>query len=106
MEIVRFSFVMNPTYIIKTPHKAATMIAFIFSRILNSDKSVYNESEADVLVQPYKTATQSGVTPLAMHFNLPMIVTQAGGLKEMVVDGETGVVKSMLIHWPMESCVF
>ena len=56
------------------------------------DKIQFYFSAADVLVQPYKTATQSGVTPLAMHFNLPMIVTQAGGLKEMVVDGETGII--------------
>lgn len=49
-------------------------------------------SAADVLVQPYRHATQSGVTPLAMHFDLPMIVTNAGGLKEMVKDGETGLV--------------
>ena len=49
-------------------------------------------SAADVLVQPYRHATQSGVTPLAMHFNLPMIVTNAGGLREMVQDGVTGLV--------------
>jgi glycosyltransferase involved in cell wall biosynthesis len=49
-------------------------------------------SAADVLVQPYRHATQSGVTPLAMHFDLPMIVTNAGGLKEMVVDKKTGLV--------------
>lgn len=56
------------------------------------DKVRFYFSAADVLVQPYKTATQSGVTPLAMHFNLPMIVTKAGGLKEMVVDDETGII--------------
>lgn len=49
-------------------------------------------SAADVLVQPYRHATQSGVTPLAMHFDLPMIVTNAGGLKEMVLDQLTGLV--------------
>lgn len=49
-------------------------------------------SAADALVQPYRHATQSGVTPLAMHFDLPMIVTDAGGLKEMVEDKVTGIV--------------
>jgi glycosyltransferase involved in cell wall biosynthesis len=49
-------------------------------------------SAADALVQPYRHATQSGVTPLAMHFDLPMIVTNAGGLKEMVEDKVTGIV--------------
>lgn len=52
-------------------------------------------SAADVLVQPYKNATQSGVTPLAMHFDLPMIVTNAGGLKEMVNDNITGIVTAI-----------
>jgi glycosyltransferase involved in cell wall biosynthesis len=47
---------------------------------------------ADVIVQPYKNATQSGVTPLAYHFEKPMIVTNVGGLPSMVVDGETGLV--------------
>lgn len=49
-------------------------------------------SAADALVQPYRHATQSGVTPLAMHFDLPMIVTDAGGIKEMVDDKVTGIV--------------
>lgn len=49
-------------------------------------------SASDVLIQPYRHATQSGVTPLAMHFDLPMIVTNAGGLQEMVDDGRTGLV--------------
>jgi glycosyltransferase involved in cell wall biosynthesis len=49
-------------------------------------------SVADVLVQPYRHATQSGVSPLAMHFNLPMIVTRVGGLSESVVHEKTGLV--------------
>ncbi|RFC55355.1 glycosyltransferase [Brumimicrobium aurantiacum] len=47
---------------------------------------------ADVVVQPYKTATQSGVTQIAYHFNKPMIVTDVGGLKEMCPDGKVGFV--------------
>ncbi len=47
---------------------------------------------ADVLVQPYRNATQSGVTPLAYHFELPMIVTDVGGLPALVPDGKAGLV--------------
>ena len=47
---------------------------------------------ADVIVQPYKSATQSGVTPLAYHFEKPMIVTNVGGLPKMVIHGETGLI--------------
>ena len=47
---------------------------------------------ADVVVQPYRTATQSGVTPLAYHFEIPMIVTNVGGLPEMVPDDKVGLI--------------
>lgn len=47
---------------------------------------------SDLVVQPYKTATQSGVTQIAYHFNKPMIVTNAGGLPEIVPHGKAGYV--------------
>ncbi len=47
---------------------------------------------ADVVIQPYRNATQSGVTPLAYHFEKPMIVTNVGGLPAMVPDGKAGLV--------------
>ena len=47
---------------------------------------------ADVVIQPYRNATQSGVTPLAYHFEIPMIVTNVGGLPAMVPDNKVGLV--------------
>lgn len=47
---------------------------------------------ADLVVQPYKHATQSGVTQVAYHFNKPMVVTRVGGLSELVPDREVGYV--------------
>lgn len=47
---------------------------------------------ADVVIQPYRNATQSGVTPLAYHFEIPMIVTNVGGLPSMVPDHKVGLV--------------
>ena len=47
---------------------------------------------ADLVVQPYKSATQSGVTQIAYHFDKPMIVTDVGGLKEMCPNGKVGFV--------------
>ncbi len=44
----------------------------------------------DLVVQPYKTATQSGVTQIAYHFEKPMLVTNVGGLDEIVPDGKVG----------------
>lgn len=45
---------------------------------------------ADLIVQPYKTATQSGVTQVAFHFEKPMLVTNVGGLGEIVQDHQMG----------------
>ncbi len=52
----------------------------------------YYLSAADFVVQPYRNATQSGVTPLAYHFEKPMLVTNVGGLPGMVPEGKVGVV--------------
>lgn len=49
-------------------------------------------SAADCVVLPYKTATQSGVTQIAYNFRTPIIVTNVGGLKEIVPDGVVGYV--------------
>lgn len=52
----------------------------------------YYLSAADVVVQPYRSATQSGVTPLAYHFEKPMIVTNVGGLPSLVPDDKVGLI--------------
>ncbi len=49
-------------------------------------------SAADFVVQPYRDATQSGVTPLAYHYEKPMLVTNVGGLPRLVPNGKVGVV--------------
>ncbi len=46
----------------------------------------------DMVVQPYKNATQSGVTQIAYHFNKPMLVTNVGGLAEIIPDQKVGYV--------------
>lgn len=46
----------------------------------------------DLVVQPYKDATQSGVTQIAYHFEKPMITTNVGGLAEIVPHGKVGFV--------------
>ena len=52
----------------------------------------YYLSAADVVVQPYRNATQSGVTPLAYHFEKPMIVTNVGSLPDLVPNEKVGLV--------------
>ncbi len=52
----------------------------------------YYFGAADLVVQPYKSATQSGISQLAYHFEKPMVVTRVGGLPEIVEDGKAGYV--------------
>ncbi len=59
--------------------------------IANEDVRYYF-SAAELVVQPYKTATQSGISQMAYHFGVPMVVTRVGGLPEIVPDGEAGYV--------------
>ena len=47
---------------------------------------------SDLIVQPYTSATQSGVTQIAYNFRIPMLVTDVGGLKEIVPPGKAGYV--------------
>lgn len=51
-------------------------------------------SAADIVVQPYRSATQSGISQIAYHFGLPMIVSNVGGLPEIVTDKVSGYVVS------------
>lgn len=53
-------------------------------------KYYFNLSE--MVVQPYKSATQSGVTQIAYHFEKPMLVTNVGGLGEIIPNGKVGYV--------------
>lgn len=64
----------------------------LHDRFIPDEEVKYYFSLADFVVQPYKTATQSGVTQIAYQFCTPMIVTNVGGLKEIVPDGKVGFV--------------
>jgi len=52
----------------------------------------YYLCSADAVIQPYRNATQSGVTPLAYYFERPMIVTNVGGLPSLVPNEKAGLV--------------
>jgi glycosyltransferase involved in cell wall biosynthesis len=70
-------------------HGLSEDIVQINKFIPDSDvKYLFNAS--DIIVQPYKSATQSGVTQIAYHFEKPMIVTDVGGLSELCPDGKVG----------------
>lgn len=52
----------------------------------------YYFGACDIVAQPYKTATQSGVTQIGYHFEKPMLVTNVGGLPEIVPHNKIGYV--------------
>ena len=64
----------------------------LYDRFIPDDEVKYYFSAADFVVQPYKSATQSGVTQVAYQFCTPMIVTRVGGLPEIVPDDRAGFV--------------
>ena len=64
----------------------------LFTDFIPNTEVKYYFSAADCIVQPYRTATQSGISQIAYHFEKPMIVTNVGGLPEIVPDGKAGYV--------------
>ena len=62
------------------------------SDFIPNEEVKYYFSAADVVIQPYRNATQSGVTPLSYHFEKPMIVTNVGGLPDYVTNDVTGII--------------
>jgi glycosyltransferase involved in cell wall biosynthesis len=65
---------------------------YLFTDFIPNEKVKDYFSAADCVVQPYRNATQSGISQIAYHFEKPMIVTNVGGLPEIVPDGKVGLV--------------
>ena len=59
--------------------------------IANEDVKLYF-SAADLVALPYRTATQSGVTQVSFHFEVPTLVTNVGGLGEIIPHQKAGYV--------------
>ncbi len=64
----------------------------VFNQYIDDEKVPYFFSAADLLVLPYKSATQSGVIPVAYHFDVPVLATNVGGLKDYIESASTGIV--------------
>lgn len=67
------------------------LFIFNFDFIKNEDVSKYF-CAADVIVLPYRSGTQSGIAPIAYHFNRPVISTDVGGLSESVHHKKSGLL--------------
>lgn len=64
----------------------------LHTHFIPNEQVKYYFGAADIVVQPYRSATQSGISQLAFHFAKPMIVTNVGGLPETVQHGQEGYV--------------
>ena len=80
----------NYTTLINEPSIKKNLI--VHTQFISDSQVKYYLCSADCVVQPYRNATQSGVTPLAYHFEVPMIVTNVGGLPSLVPDKKVGLV--------------
>ncbi len=65
---------------------------FIHADFVANEKVSLYFSASDVVVLPYKSATQSGIVQITYHLNKPCIVTDVGGLAEVVIHNKTGLV--------------
>ncbi len=74
-----------------TKYKLEDEVIF-FDHFIKDNEVPLFFSAADLVVQPYKSATQSGVTQIAYHYEKPMVVTEVGGLREIVPHGKCGYV--------------
>ena len=64
----------------------------LFTTYIGDDEVKDYFSAADVCVLPYKSATQSGITSISNHFELPLIATNVGGLAETIHHQKTGLI--------------
>ncbi len=83
----------KPYYDLITKYNLSDSLVMHASFIADNDVVNYF-CAADIIVQPYKHATQSGVTQIAYHFEKPMLVTDVGGLAEIVPHNKVGYVTS------------
>ena len=64
----------------------------LFNKYINDSEVASFFSATDVSVLPYRSATQSGISAISYHFNVPMITTDVGGLRESVAERGTGII--------------
>lgn len=64
----------------------------LFTNYIKDSEVKYYFSAADLAVLPYRSATQSGISAISWHFEVPMVVTDVGGLRQSIGDSGTGLV--------------
>jgi glycosyltransferase involved in cell wall biosynthesis len=91
-------WVVGEFYEERAPYEARIRELGIAERVTLVDRYVANEEvpvffqAADLVVQPYRSATQSGIAQIAAAFARPVLATRVGGLPEQIEDGRTGLL--------------
>jgi len=86
----------NYQYLLNDPAIKSSLI--LHTNFISDSEVKFYLCAADCVMQPYRSATQSGVTPLAYHFEKPMIVTNVGGLPSLVPDRKVGLIAEPDAH--------
>ena len=74
------------------PYFASMNNCIVINRFLTDDEMMYLNEISDVVLLPYKTASQSGIIPTSFMFGNPIIATKVGALTESIKDGENGIL--------------
>ena len=64
----------------------------LFNNYIDDDELKYWFSASDLVIQPYKRSSQSGITPLTFQFEVPTITTNVGGLSEQIKNNINGFI--------------
>ena len=86
------------------PPECASRI-HVFQRYIGDEEVPVFFSAADVCVLPYRSATQSGITAISLHFDLPLVSTRVGGLAESIEKPGVGLMTSEISAQSIAACV-
>ena len=91
--VIAGEFYESPTpYLTQIEQLGLTDTISVYNQYIGEKEVTQYVSAADFIIQPYRNATQSGVTPMAYHFLKPMLVTNVGGLADTVPHDKVGLV--------------
>ena len=91
--VIAGEFYESPTpYLTQIEQLGLTDTISVYNQYIGEKEVSQYVSAADFIIQPYRNATQSGVTPMAYHFLKPMLVTNVGGLADTVPHDKVGLV--------------
>lgn len=68
-------------------------ISFI-NHFISEQEIKYWFCSSELVIQPYKKASQSGITPLSFQFETPTVCTNISGLSEYIIDNKDGFLSN------------